>query len=128
MAEDDPPRGDSRSRPASPARRGSGAETGWAVIGTMISGMAVWGGAGWLLDRWLDTRAFFPVGIILGMAVAIYLVVARYGSAPPPSGGPGKGTTRGGRPSRPGGNGATQKGRRGPPPDRKSTRLKSTHP
>jgi F0F1-type ATP synthase assembly protein I len=82
----------------------------------MISGMAVWGGAGWLLDRWLDTRAFFPVGIILGMAVAIYLVVARYGSAPPPSGGSGKGTgkgtTRGGRRSRPGENGQTQKGQR----------------
>ncbi|MGY1710973.1 hypothetical protein ACI8AC_15825 [Geodermatophilus sp. SYSU D00758] len=71
--------------------------------------MAVWGGAGWLLDRWLDARAFFPVGIILGMAVAIYLVVARYGAAdPPPAGKRPTRTTQGGRPSRP----RTQKGQR----------------
>ena len=78
----------------------------------MISGMAVWGGAGWLLDRWLDTRVFFPVGIILGMAVAIYLVVARYGAAPPPAGGKRTSTTPGGRRSRPRADARTQKGQR----------------
>ena len=109
MAEDDPVRGEPRPRPARPAApRGSGAETGWAVIGTMISGMAVWGGAGWLLDRWLDTRVFLPVGIILGMAVAIYLVVARFGGLPPAPGAPEKSNTPGGRRSRP----RTQKGQR----------------
>ena len=108
MAEDPPPSGDSRPRPATPARRGSGADTGWAIIGTLISGMGVWGGAGWLLDRWLDMRVFFPVGIILGMAAAIYLVVARYGTPPPQTGGQRPGTTEDGRRSRP----RTQKGRR----------------
>jgi F0F1-type ATP synthase assembly protein I len=112
MAEEMPPRGDSRPRPAGTASHGSGAETGWAIIGTMISGMAVWGGAGWLLDHWLDTRVFFPVGIILGMAVAIYLVVARYGAVPPPAGGKRTSTTPGGRRSRPQGDGRTQKGQR----------------
>lgn len=108
MAEDEPHRGDSRSRPASPARQGSGADTGWAVIGTMLSGMAVWGGVGWLLDQWVDTRVFAPVGIILGVASAIYVVVARYGAVPPPTGGPRTGTTSDGRRSRP----RTQKGQR----------------
>jgi F0F1-type ATP synthase assembly protein I len=76
----------------------------------MISGMAVWGGAGWLLDRWLDTRVFAPVGILLGISIAIYVVVVRYGGADPTLGrGPGStGRTAGGRRSRPG----TQKGRR----------------
>jgi F0F1-type ATP synthase assembly protein I len=74
----------------------------------MISGMAVWGGAGWLLDRWLDTRVFAPVGIILGMAVAIYLVVARYGAVSPSSGERRNSNTPGGRRSRP----RTQKGQR----------------
>ena len=69
-----------------PSARGSGADTGWAVTGTMISGMAVWGGAGWLLDRWLDIAVFFPVGIILGMAVAIYLVVKQVRRADPATG------------------------------------------
>ena len=101
MAEDDPIRGEPRPRPARAAPQGSGAETGYAVIGTMISGMAVWGGAGWLLDRWWDITVFFPVGIIFGMAVAIYLVVKRYGAADPI---PGQATTKtpGGRRSRPG--------------------------
>ena len=106
MAEDDPLPGETRPRPASPPRQGSGAETGYAVIGTLISGMAVWGGVGWLLDRWLDTRAFAPIGIILGISVAIYLVVARYGAAPPSSGGAHTSTNPGGRRSRP----RTQKG------------------
>jgi F0F1-type ATP synthase assembly protein I len=74
----------------------------------MISGMAVWGGAGWLLDQWWDTRVFFPVGVLLGMAVAIYLVVARYGTIDPPSGPQRNGRTPGGRRSRP----RTQKGQR----------------
>jgi F0F1-type ATP synthase assembly protein I len=73
----------------------------------MISGMAVWGGAGWLLDRWLDIVVFFPVGIIFGMAVAIYLVVKRYGAADPL---PARRSTKdpGGRRSQP----RTQKGQR----------------
>ncbi len=108
MAEDLPPRGESRPRPAGPTRQGSGAETGYAVIGTLISGMAVWGGVGWLLDRWLDTKVFLPVGVLLGISVAIYLVVARYGKVPPPPGGQQGSTTPGGRRSRP----RTQKGQR----------------
>ena len=111
MAEEIPPHGDSRPRPASPPRQGSGAETGWAVTGTLISGMAVWGGAGWLLDRWLGILFFAPAGILLGTAVAIWLVVVRYGAVDPPAGQrPGK--TPGGRRSRPRGHGPTQKGQR----------------
>lgn len=79
----------------------------------MISGMAVWGGVGWLLDRWLDTRVFAPVGIVLGVAVAIYLVVVRYGAVdPPPAGRRRTGTTPGGRPSGKSGPTRTQKGPR----------------
>jgi F0F1-type ATP synthase assembly protein I len=109
MAEDTPEPGGTQPRPASPTGRthASGADTGWAVTGTLISGMAVWGGGGWLLDHWLNIVVFFPVGVIFGMAVAIYLVVKRYGAADPL---PGRrpGDTPGGRQSQP----RTQKGRR----------------
>lgn len=80
---------------------------GWAVTGTLLSGMAVWGGVGWLIDQWLDTRVFFPVGIILGVAVAIYVVVKTYGE-PDPVPGRSAGHPPGGRRSRP----RTQKGQR----------------
>lgn len=111
MAEDTPAAGGTQPRPASPARPPSGADTGWAVTGTLLSGMAVWGGAGWLLDRWWNIVVFFPVGVIFGMAVAIYLVVKRYGAADPvPDPRPVR--TPGGRRSRAGTGTRTQKGRR----------------
>ncbi|MGY1754222.1 AtpZ/AtpI family protein [Blastococcus sp. SYSU D01042] len=80
---------------------------GWGVTGTLLSGMAVWGGVGWLLDRWLDVLLFTPIGIILGVSVAIYVVVIKYG-APDPAPGSRSSHTTGRRRSRSG----TQKGQR----------------
>jgi F0F1-type ATP synthase assembly protein I len=81
---------------------------GWAVTGTLISGMAVWGGVGWLFDQWLNTRVFFPVGVILGVAVAIYVVAVKHGAVGPHLGSRRASTTPGGRQGRP----RTQKGQR----------------
>ena len=76
----------------------------------MLSGIIVWGGVGWLLDRWLETRFFILVGTILGLTVAIYLIVVKYGAVdPPPAGRPPARTTTNGRTPGPG---QTQKGRR----------------
>jgi F0F1-type ATP synthase assembly protein I len=59
---------------------------GWGITGTMLSGIIVWGGVGWLLDRWLETRVFILVGTILGLTVAIYMIVVKYGAvAQPPA-------------------------------------------
>jgi F0F1-type ATP synthase assembly protein I len=77
----------------------------------MLSGMLVWGGVGWLLDRWWETRFFTLVGVILGLGVAIYLVVVKYG-ADPHAGERSASTTRGGQRSRPPEYRKTQKGRR----------------
>ena len=79
----------------------------------MLSGIIVWGGVGWLLDRWWETRFFTLVGTLLGLTVAIYLVVVKYGAVdPPPAGRRPTGTTRGRRRSRPRANDQTQKGQR----------------
>jgi F0F1-type ATP synthase assembly protein I len=79
----------------------------------MLSGIIVWGGAGWLLDRWWETRFLTLVGTLLGLTVAIYLIVVKYGAVDPPPQGrrPGR-TTPGRQHGRPRGNGQTQKGRR----------------
>ena len=67
---------------------------GWNITGTMLSGIIVWGGVGWLLDRWLETRVFILVGTMLGLTVAIYLIVVKYGAvAPPPADRRSAGTT-----------------------------------
>ncbi len=67
-----------------PPSRSHGADEGWAVTTTLIGGFAVWGGLGWVLDRWLETRLFTPIGLIVGMALGIYAVVARFGLAAEP--------------------------------------------
>ena len=54
----------------------SGANEGWAVVGTLFAGVVVWGGIGWLIDLWLDTTFVKAIGVL---ATAIYLVVVKYG-------------------------------------------------
>ena len=79
----------------------------------MLSGILVWGGVGVLLDRWLETRVFGLVGVILGLGVAIYLVVVKYGAVDqPPAGRRPTRTTPGGQRSRPRTQSPTQKGQR----------------
>ena len=113
MAEDSPARGEARPRPTEPDdRRPSGADIGWGITGTLLSGIIVWGGAGVLLDRWLETRVFALVGLLLGLGTAIYLVVVKYGVVDPPAGGRPTSTTRGGQRSRPPEYRKTQKGQR----------------
>jgi F0F1-type ATP synthase assembly protein I len=110
MAEDSPARRDPRPRPDAPARQPSGADIGWSITGTMLSGIVVWGGVGLALDRWWGTRFVALIGVILGLTVAIYLVVVKYGAVHPPPAGrrPSRTTTNGRTPAR----GQTQKGRR----------------
>ncbi|MEX0754348.1 MAG: hypothetical protein WEA54_04900 [Actinomycetota bacterium] len=57
-----------------------GADQAWGILGTLIAGLAAWGGIGLLLDLWLDLRwLFLPIGMVLGMGTAIYIVYMRYG-------------------------------------------------
>jgi ATP synthase protein I len=58
----------------------SGMETGWAITGTLIAGMLVLGGLGYVLDRVFGTgAALTAVGIVVGAGLAIYIVYLRYG-------------------------------------------------
>ena len=61
-------------RPAS-----KGADEGWAVLSTLISGFVIFGGIGWLLDQWWGTRLMTPIGLVVGMALGIYAVVMQFG-------------------------------------------------
>ena len=70
MSESEPPR--------EPPGRGAGVV--WSILGTMIAGVLAWGFIGWLLDQWLGTRYLVAVGIIVGMAGAMYLIIKRHGS------------------------------------------------
>jgi ATP synthase protein I len=54
------------------------ASAGWAVTSYMIGGMAFYGGVGWLIGRWTGITALFPVGMLVGLALAIALIIFRY--------------------------------------------------
>jgi len=69
-------------RPArlSPGPARHDANPGWAIISYLISGMAVYGGIGWLVGRWTGYSAvLFPVGLLVGLGLTLALVIFRYG-------------------------------------------------
>jgi ATP synthase protein I len=68
-----------RSKSAADAvtsRRPSEAD-GWRIMSYMITGMVLYGGIGWLVGRWTGISALFPVGMILGIAFSIILIIYR---------------------------------------------------
>lgn len=79
-------------KPADPklaGRKAGGAKAGgpprdpaeaWNIFGTLIAGMAFWGLVGFGLDRLLGFDALFlPIGLLLGIAASMYLVIYRLG-------------------------------------------------
>ena len=54
--------------------------TGWSITATMIAGILVWGGLGYLVDRLVGTtHVFLAIGMVLGAAGSVYLVYLRHG-------------------------------------------------
>ncbi|MFN2539515.1 MAG: hypothetical protein ABR549_15375 [Mycobacteriales bacterium] len=51
----------------------------WAATSLLISGVLVWGGAGYLVSLWLDNSLFTMAGLLLGTATALYGIWFRYG-------------------------------------------------
>jgi ATP synthase protein I len=52
--------------------------TGWAVMSYLIGGMVLYGGIGWLIGRWTGFAGAFPIGMLLGLGLALALVVFRF--------------------------------------------------
>lgn len=55
------------------------ANDAWSAFGLMISGVVVWGGAGYLVSRWTHLEVFTLLGLLLGTGTALYGVWIRYG-------------------------------------------------
>jgi Uncharacterized protein conserved in bacteria len=69
----------STSRPE-PDDEVSGAGQGWAALSYLFGGILVWGGIGWLVDRWLDLGGIaFAIGAVVGAAGGIYLIARKLG-------------------------------------------------
>jgi fatty acid desaturase len=50
---------------------------GWAILSYMIGGMALYGFVGWLAARWTGWPVLFPIGMLVGLASSIALVIFR---------------------------------------------------
>lgn len=61
-----------------PSSAGS-SQAGYTVLSYLLAGMALYGGIGWLLGRWLDTPTLFPIGMLVGLALSTAMVIFRYG-------------------------------------------------
>jgi F0F1-type ATP synthase assembly protein I len=58
----------------------SGMGIGWTIASTLLGGILVWGGIGYLVDRLIGTESVFTaIGFVLGAIGGIYVVYLRYG-------------------------------------------------
>lgn len=53
----------------------------WHAFGYVVSGVAVYGLAGWAVDRWLGTTFLVAIGILIGAGFGIYMTYARFNKA-----------------------------------------------
>jgi ATP synthase protein I len=56
-----------------------GMNQGMRVLSYLISGVAVYGLLGWLGDHYLGTGFLLPVGIVLGAALGVFVIIRRFG-------------------------------------------------
>ena len=51
----------------------------WSIFGYLLSGLLVWGGVGWALDKFLGTSFLLLVGLVVGAGAAITIIWFRFG-------------------------------------------------
>lgn len=51
---------------------------GWRVLSYLLGGMLIYGGLGWLVGHWTGISVLFPLGMILGLGLAIAMIVFRF--------------------------------------------------
>jgi len=57
----------------------TGMDEGLRVLSYLISGVLCYGGLGWVGDHYLHTRFLLPIGIIVGAAFGVYVIIKRFG-------------------------------------------------
>jgi F0F1-type ATP synthase assembly protein I len=57
----------------------AGLNHGMRVLSYLIGGVVLYGFLGWVGDRYLNTTFLLPIGIVGGAALAIYVIIRRFG-------------------------------------------------
>ncbi|MGI5207130.1 AtpZ/AtpI family protein [Spirillospora sp. CA-108201] len=55
------------------------ADAAWSAPSYLLSGMLIWGGLGWLLSKWTHQAWLVPVGLVVGIVLAVYLIYVKFG-------------------------------------------------
>lgn len=69
---------DAQTSTQKPARDHGGSDDGLVALGYILSGLVFYGGLGWLGWKQLGQLWMFPLGLIIGMAASMYVVIRRY--------------------------------------------------
>ena len=67
--------------------------SGWSVFSYLISGLLAYGGIGWVIGHYTHVSLFFPIGMLVGLAISTGWIVYKYGR-PHEQGNPPKGDDR----------------------------------
>ncbi len=59
--------------------KSAGLNQGMRVLSYLIGGVVLYGLLGWVGDRYFHTTFLLPVGIVGGAALAIYVIIRRFG-------------------------------------------------
>jgi ATP synthase protein I len=57
----------------------AGLGVGWEIVSYLVSGMLAYGGIGWLVGRAVHLQLLFPLGLAVGLGIALWWVIYRYG-------------------------------------------------
>ena len=75
----DAPATDVEQRVPGAAHAGSARGDGITVVSHLLAGIGFYGALGWLADRLLHATVFLPIGLVVGTAAAVYLIIKRFG-------------------------------------------------
>ena len=51
---------------------------GWRYLSYLIGGMILYGGIGWLVGKWTGIAVLFPIGMLLGLGLAVAMIIFRF--------------------------------------------------
>ena len=62
-----------------PQQGDGGQNIGMTVFSYLLAGMLAYGGIGWLIAHFTGISLFFPLGMLFGLGLSLWLVIYRYG-------------------------------------------------
>ena len=62
---------------APPAPNAAG-DAAWTAFSELLAGAILYGGLGWVGDHFLGTSFLLPLGVLIGLAAAVFLIYRRH--------------------------------------------------